>query len=124
MCLPVGNLPWFLCRLQEKGQTPQPGIKTPHEASLSSLAPHSLASPATLFPKCPGLFPPPGLSFRLFLLPEMPFPFFSPWQICPPLLGTICEAGSNVNQVGHPAPSASAPTALWMVPRNPYSIPK
>lgn len=124
MCLPAGNLPWFLCCPQEKGQTPQPGIKAPHEVSLFSLAPRSLASLATLFPKCLGPFPPPGLLFRLFLLPEMPFPFFSPWKTCPPPLGTICEAGSSVNPLSHPAPNTSALAALWMVSCNPYSIPK
>lgn len=72
MCLPAGNLPWFLCCLQEKAQTPQPGIKAPHEASLSRLIPRSLASPATLFPKCPGLFPPPDCSF----CQKCPSPFF------------------------------------------------
>lgn len=122
-CLPVGNLPWFLCRLQEKGPDSAAGIRNPSWGlPLSSLAPHSLASPAPL-PKCRD-----SSSSRTVVqaVPsaEMPFPFFPPGRSCSSSSGDHCETGSS-DQV-EPCPQCQCPhPALsgWS-PRNPYSIPK
>lgn len=100
ICLPAGNIPWFLCHPQEKGLPPPPpriGTKTLHEASLSSLVLSPWAQ--TLQPHCSPRAWCFSLRISAHAVPSAgnAFPFPSPWQTCTPPIKSIWEAGSKVN---------------------------